>query len=140
MINLENFNPLDPLFPGFSSPRSKKALYRLAYNDHELLKKTENVLLAEEGPIPHHLLGFLGIKAEFYEQKRLEKVKKALEEREKIIEEDFEKEFKKAEREENSGVKIDNSSFIEKQKAKIEKMVGKKVKPKILFNFKCFNN
>lgn len=73
---------------------------------------------------------FLNIKEEFYEKKRVEKVRMLLEERNKIIDENFEMNIMQKTHyssENNTVGKINNTRFLEKEKQKLEKMVEKKV-------------
>lgn len=84
--------------------------------------------------IPHEFIGeadyFLNLKEEFYEKKRREKVRLLLEEREKIMQDNFERDLGMRTNNSSSGQmkgKMDNQRFLEKEKQKLEKMVEKKV-------------
>lgn len=106
----------------------------MGIEESELLKKSRDDFLHEGLQIPHEFIGeadyFLNLKEEFYEKKRLEKVRLLLDERDKMIQDNFERDIGMKTNFSSSGQtkgKMNNQRFLEKEKQKLDKMVEKKV-------------
>lgn len=129
MISVESFDPLCRRADFLESPRSKEACRRLGFEERELLIWPPEAV--SKAGVPEQFRDdegyFLEVKAEFLEQKRVEKVTMVRKMRERMIEEKLERDLGGGGGERTGEFEEENRRFVEKEKKRIEKMVERKV-------------